>query len=255
MEIVLRKAFKVSDEVTIKKVISVSACILAIFDTYSDISTIANLYNFGNDEYLCTYSCSSFLATVLLLIVIISVLFQARVFVNDTFYGSRNQRYFYAFAALWGFGTIPVLYSIWDKLGDEKIYGRFFRMRWLETTKEALPAAAVQIIVLIFFSGLVSTATSEVSLFETYGFFQTLIVIFSIVTSLVSVGNNTRKYLTYTSQQKARKLAKGSKEININIDSNTGTPATPASPPNQETEVSVFCFILILYSVIRFVWI
>ena len=55
-----------------------------------------------------------------------------------------------------GFGTLPVLIliEIWHTIDNDEHFNRFFRMRWLETTKESSAGSAVQIVASLFFSNL-----------------------------------------------------------------------------------------------------
>ena len=121
----LKFCCKVKDVAQLRKILSPISCIHAVLDMYSDVNTIINLFYFGSNDGLCTYECTSVLAWVLTVIVVTSALFQAKVFLEDDYYGSLPRRCFYAIAALFGFGTIPVLYSIWPEIHDDVQFNRY----------------------------------------------------------------------------------------------------------------------------------
>lgn len=124
MEFILKQCFKVTKQSDIRKVTSCVACLFAIIDTYTDLNTIANLFSFGDNTGLCTYQCSDLLGWALLLVVLTSVVFQAKVFLTDSYYGDVPTRCFFAFMALLGLGTIPVLITVWPKIGNDQHFKR-----------------------------------------------------------------------------------------------------------------------------------
>ena len=67
----------------------------------------------------------------------------------------------------------------------------------METTNEALPAAAIQIVVLLFFSTSLGDAQEVSSLVEVQRLQSTILIFISIILSLWSVGNGTRKYCAF----------------------------------------------------------
>lgn len=120
----LKQCCRIKDPAQLRRILTPISCFHAVLDMYSDVNTIINLFYFGSNDGLCTYDCTSVLAWVLVVIVGTSVVFQAKFFLQDEYYGSLPKRIFYAFIALLGFGTIPLLFAIWADIHDDVQFNR-----------------------------------------------------------------------------------------------------------------------------------
>eukprot|EP01084_Bolivina_argentea_P246227 412124_1 len=180
------------DETKLRKGQTALACFLAIFDIYTDINTVYTLYTSQEDQ-LCSYNCPAVLATTLCVFILYSMIMQARYV-----YHAYDKNKLYAFLSLLGYGPVVIAMDMWDEIGtNNKKFRRFFRIRWMETTHEALPAAAIQIVVLLFFSTSLADAQEVSSLVEIQRLQSTILIFISIILSLWSVGNGTRKYCAF----------------------------------------------------------
>eukprot|EP01084_Bolivina_argentea_P265312 449676_1 len=194
MEFIITNIFKIQDPKTIRRADSALSCVLALLDISTDINTIVRLYSYDG-EYSCSYNCPVFLASILLAFCVYSMITQS-IYVWQRYDNSL----LYTLLSCIGFAPVVVTIDFWNDIENDDKYRKFFIIRWMETTNEALPAATIQMVIVLFFSeqafdlnrnGLSLTIAS---------------ILISIFLSLWSVGNGTRRYVAFVGGFKKTKL-------------------------------------------------
>eukprot|EP01084_Bolivina_argentea_P087653 158308_1 len=132
-DFILRR-FGIEDVKTQRHASTSLACALAVFDIYTDINTVYTLLTLRTDT--CSYSCPALLAVALLGFITYSMVLQA-MYVWQKYDGDI----LYTVLSAIGYAPIVIAMDIWDDIDNDTKFKRFFRIRWMETTNEALPAA------------------------------------------------------------------------------------------------------------------
>ena len=195
-EFVLKHVCKIKSELVLRRSNAIIVSLFTIFDTATDINTILRLFfshNNFNSTCFYDYPCELILGVVFILTLLSCVILQFNYIFKRL---PHPQNKFYSVISLFFISPLAMSYFIWDKqtILQNESYTILFHTIWIETVHESSPAAVLQIVIL-----LVISYDHNISKWDILTIFT---IIISILSSLASVGNGLRRYISYCNKNK-----------------------------------------------------